>query len=251
MFSETPRRTTLRLILALTFGASASAGQATSTSGNLEAPTPGRLLVAPKDRWVVAHAYANSATFREAVDQLRSRPSVVVRLESVPAWEIAPASAFGVTRWAELPRVTRRGSRPIFAGVVNCRARMAGVRDLAARFAHELAHAEELARYGSIARAPGVRASHDDRSAAETDNAISIGLRVRQELAQVPVVGDAAFALQLLGPERLFRDWTLAALVALTASPPSVVASRGAATPRGVSPDRASGPLAGARDTSD
>ena len=122
-----------RLVLALALAASATAGHASQPKWSREPPTPGRVLVAPKDRWVVAHAYANSASFREIVDQLRRRSHVLVRLESVPQHEITPASAFGLTRWAELPLVTRLGSRPSVSGVVSCRARMSGVRALAAR----------------------------------------------------------------------------------------------------------------------
>lgn len=240
-----------RLVLALALAASATAAHASQLKWSREPPTPGRVLVAPKDRWVVAHAYANSASFREIVDQLRRRSHVLVRLESVPQHEITPASAYGLTRWAELPLVTRLGSRPIFSGVISCRARMAGVRDLAARFAHELAHAEELARYGSISRAPGVRASHDDPRAAETENAIAIGRRVREELALAPALSDAAFARQLLGPEEWFHGWTVADLLAVIESPTSLGEAGLPAARRAVSPSPAEARRASGRDTSD
>ncbi len=246
MLQMTPRR----FVLALAFAASVVPGAASRPAWSREPPTPGRILVAPKDRWVVAHAYANSASFREIVDQLRRRSHVLVRLESVPQREITPASAFGLTRWAELPLVTRMGSRPIFSGVISCRARLAGVRELAARFAHELAHAEELARYGSIARAPGVRASHDDPHAAETENAIAIGRRVREELALAPAVSDAAFARQLLGPEEWFHGWTLADLLAVVEST-SLGETGLSPLRRVVSPGPAEARRASGRDTSD
>jgi len=156
-------------------------GEEAACAARLDAT--GTLNVAPKDRDVVAYAYENSPTFRDLYDRLAARRDLTVWLESVPPRALAPASILGRTQWAGAPRVLRTGEQVAFRGQVRCQARIGGKSELASRFAHELAHAEELARYGSILRAPGVRPSADDLAAVETENGLATGAAVLAELA--------------------------------------------------------------------
>ena len=134
------------------------------------------------DRQTVAFAYLHSPTFRQVFDRARANPNIVVRLSSVPPQLLQGRAVLGNTRWMALPEITQRGARVTYLGVIQSRSRVGPLREVAARMAHELAHANELARYGSIRRAPGFRASGSDANLAETEPAIAIGYRVRAEL---------------------------------------------------------------------
>ncbi len=139
----------------------------------------------PKDRETVAFAYLHSPTFRAQFDRARAHPTVAVRLSAVPAQWLDGRSVLGLTRWQEVPQVLRQGPRVRFHGVIVSRARVGPLREVAARMAHELAHVNELARYGDIRNAPGYRISGSDRKFAETEPALAIGNQVRAELAEV------------------------------------------------------------------
>ena len=94
--------------------------------------------------------------------------------------------SLGSTRWLERPRAVREASGRVgFRGVIWSRALRGSTHDLAARLGHELAHANELARYGSIIHAPGYRVSVDGRRLAETANGVAVGHRIRVELNNV------------------------------------------------------------------
>lgn len=149
----------------------------------------------------MAFAYLHSATFRAQFDRARAHPAVAVRLSAVPAQWLDGRSVLGLTRWQEVPQALRQGPRVHFRGVIVSRARVAALREVAARMAHELAHVNELARYGDIRNAPGYRVSGSDRKFAETEPALAIGDQVRAELAAVQVRRLQEFEIAaVLGP---------------------------------------------------
>ena len=173
-----------------------------------------------KDRATVAFAYLNSPTFRAEFDRARANPNIAVRLSTVPAQWLDGLSVLGLTRWLELPEVRRYGPRGVFRGVIVSRARIGPLREVAGRLAHELAHVNELARYGDIRNARGYRVSRSDPKFAETEPALAIGEQVRAELQAAPVRRLEEFEIvAVLGPARPAQPE--AALVAAFDAPPA------------------------------
>lgn len=144
----------------------------------------GGVFVEPRERVLVAFAYRHSPAFRAEFDAATANGDVAVWLGSAAPPELIGAGSRGNTRWHEPPSVIVGGAGRSYRGLIVSRALLAPPLELAARFAHELAHANELARYGSIWRAPGARSAHAGRGLAETENALAVERRVRDELRQ-------------------------------------------------------------------
>jgi hypothetical protein len=177
------------------------AALAAPTGAESPSARPPGIWVEPKDRETVAFAYLHSPTFRAQFDRARAHPAIAVRLSAVPAPWLDGRSVLGLTRWREVPQVLRQGPRVQFHGVIVSRARVGPLREVAARMAHELAHVNELARYGDIRNAPGYRVSGSDRKFAETEPALAIGEQVRAELAAVKLRRLQEFEIAaVLGP---------------------------------------------------
>ena len=142
----------------------------------------GSVLVEERDRAVVAFAYVHSPTFRAEFDAAHANGSLVVRLASVPPQELLGSGSRGNTAWIDAPRIVRTETHDRYGGSIASRARLSSPLELAARFAHELAHVNELARHGSIRRAPGYRPSRANERLAETEHALAVERQVRAEL---------------------------------------------------------------------
>jgi hypothetical protein len=149
----------------------------------------GAVLVAERDRAVVAFAYVHSPTFRAEFDTAHSNRSLTVRLVSVSPQELLGSGSRGNTSWLGPPRIIRRATDDSWGGSISSRALLAPPAALASRFAHELAHVNELARHGSIRRVPGYRPSRADERLAETEHALEVERRVLAELRGVPYRG--------------------------------------------------------------
>ena len=176
------------LLVPLVFGSSLPSTVPELSDPSKRAPlrNPAGIVVPADLGPTVAFALLHSPTFREQFERARNWPHVTVHLRSVPLRSLIGMRARGNTNWLELPRVIRGvgldAGRVSHAGTIECRAAIAPRRELAASLAHELAHANELARYGSIRRAPGFRPSGSGSYLAETQPAIEIGRRVTAEL---------------------------------------------------------------------
>jgi hypothetical protein len=148
---------------------------------------PSRISVDEDAREIVVFALLNSPTFRREFLSAARGPGPAVRLGIAAPPSLRGVGSLGSTRWLERPRAVREAAGHVgFRGTIWSRALRGPTRDLAARLGHELAHANELTRYGSITRAPGYRVSVDGRRLAETENGVAIGRQVRIELNDIP-----------------------------------------------------------------
>ena len=140
----------------------------------------GGVSVAPADRAVVDFALAHSPTFREQYELAANLPGIEVRLASTPGRALGGWPVVAKTGWVRGSNGERESMRTIL-----CRVRHSGFRELAARMAHELVHASELARFGSIDAAPTFERDQADGE-GETSHAVEIEKRVRRELQGAP-----------------------------------------------------------------
>jgi hypothetical protein len=206
--TPTTHRARALLVVSFAFGLfalTAHAARPATTVESAEPAEPARIWVDDASREVVVFALLHSPTFRREFLQAASDPGPQVRLGVAAPPSLRGVGSLGSTRWLERPRAVREASGRVgFRGVIWSRALRGSTHDLAARLGHELAHANELARYGSIVHAPGYRVSVDGRRLAETANGVAVGHQIRIELNNVRFRRPTTAEIEAwLGPSQL------------------------------------------------
>jgi len=166
-------------------------------------PNGPTVVVAQSAREYVAHAYANSASFREQFDLARSNRYVFVKLSV--GRNLRSQTSRGETNWAKgcsKRHIVLADHMRGYSGVIESVARGIGREryeakskiDVEARLGHELKHVNELAKYGSIVNAPDFREGGVTPRMGETNSALELERAIRDELAR---------ANKALSPEEL------------------------------------------------
>lgn len=166
--------------------------QARGSPLNYIDPNGPTVVVAQSAREYVAHAYANSASFRAQLDLARSNRYLFVKLSV--GRNLRSQTSRGETSWAKGTSkrdIVFADHMKVYSGVIESVARGIGPdryeakskTDVEARLGHELKHVNELAKYGSIANAPDFRGGGVTPRMGETDSATELEKAIRRELA--------------------------------------------------------------------
>jgi hypothetical protein len=143
----------------------------------------------------VAWAYKNSARFREIYNKANANRNIIVLLskERDGSSRVEIRASRGQTKWKNPPRIN--GQAGGYVGAIVSIGEYASKAKTGAVLGHELYHANELAEYGSIKRAPTARPSGSGSGSYETDNALQIEKEILAELegkeGQVPTEDEA------------------------------------------------------------
>jgi RHS repeat-associated protein len=156
------------------------------------------VVVAANAQSTVKSAYARSETFRHEFDQANKNPDILVMLSVSTGSGMASQESRGETNWAgrkPMGAVVHPDGTRTYRGVIYSVIRGIGPgrvgakspEQVEAREGHEIHHANELAKFGSINDAPDVRTGGvtpgmaETQSALDTENAILTELNSSKE----------------------------------------------------------------------
>jgi RHS repeat-associated protein len=159
-----------------------------------------------KDRAIVAYAYAHSASFRVQFDLANRNTNILVMLSSVSPKNniLKGSSSHGNTRWSAIPKTDGQGH---FRGAIESIVPPGPRERMSALYGHELTHANELAQFGDIRKAPGARENPSSPGDWETTDAQKTERDVTDDLRSA---GDQSLASedQLNEAFRSSTEWS-------------------------------------------